>query len=210
LFGTALLPIAYHFYKGELVSMHKHVAFGLLFAAPLAGYAVHLLIDQGGRLVQPGLRWLAGVSLCLLIFSSGLAQAQRLFDEWPDTVELIQTLRTQVRPDSGRILAEASEVPRYYLQDVVSNWQWSNLYWFEYTTPDGAKLQGIPAYQAAIDNGYFEFVILHYDGPSANVTHQIDGNLQNGKHYELVRRIPYQTIWGQGDFWLWRRRGAED
>ena len=38
LFGAALLAPAYHIYAGELVSLHKHLAFSMFFVTPLAGY----------------------------------------------------------------------------------------------------------------------------------------------------------------------------
>lgn len=38
LLGSGILAPALHMYRAEYVSLHKHVAFGMLFVAPLAGY----------------------------------------------------------------------------------------------------------------------------------------------------------------------------
>ncbi len=44
LFGSALLVPLYHSYKGELVSLDKHLAFSMFFLAPLAGFAIASLV----------------------------------------------------------------------------------------------------------------------------------------------------------------------
>jgi hypothetical protein len=203
LVGTALLAPAYHVYKAESISLHKHVAFGLFFAAPLAGYATARFAGYG-RGEPIGRRWLAGLALCLLLFGVGLSQAQGFFAEWANSDSMIRVLRTQVRPGGGRILAEESEVPRYYLQDIVAFRQWNRLYWFEYTTKTGEHLSGEPAYKAAIADGYFDLVILRY-GPNAELAHAIDGGLRNNGRYEQIAKLPYYTMFGAGDYWIWRR-----
>lgn len=205
LLGTALLAPAYHIYKAEAISMHKHIGFGLFFAAPLAGAAVARLAGLGRRQPASGDgRWIAGLAVCLLVFGVGLRQAQGFYSEWANSDELIRVLRTQVRPGSGRILAEEAEVPRYYLQDIVAFWQWNHLYWFYYTDKDGNELQGVPAYKAAIAEGYFDVVLLRY-GPNADVAEQIDDDLKAERGYELIARLPYYTTFGRGDYWIWRR-----
>jgi 4-amino-4-deoxy-L-arabinose transferase-like glycosyltransferase len=207
LLGAALLAPAYHIYKAEVISMHKHIAFGLFFAAPLAGVAVARLAGLGRRRVGLGdARWLAGLAACLLVFALGLRQAQGFYSEWANSDELISVLRTQVRPGSGRILAEEAEVPRYYLQGLVAFWQWNHLYWFYYTDKAGRHLQGAEAYKAAIAEGYFDVVVLRY-GPNADMARQIDGDLKAGRGYEQIAKLPYHTVFGQGDYWIWRRTG---
>jgi len=209
LFGSALLAPAYHIYSTEIISMHKHVAFGFIFAAPLAGVAVARLAGSDRLQLRAGnIRWLAGLATCLLVFALGLRQAQGFYSEWAKSDALIQVLRTQVRPGSGRILAEESEVPRYYLQDIVSFWQWNHLYWFFYTAKDGRELLGVDAYKAAIAEGYFDLVVLRY-GPNADVAHQIDDGLNAGRGYELIAKLPYYTMFGAGDYWIWRRSASE-
>jgi Dolichyl-phosphate-mannose-protein mannosyltransferase len=201
---TALLAPAYHVYKAESISLHKHIAFGMFFAAPVAGYAVARLSGYGrGGLI--GQRWMAGLAIVLVVFGLGLRQAQSFYAEWPDSTALVRVLRTQVRPGAGRILAEEAEVPRYYLQDVVSYWQWSHLYWFVYTDKAGQQLTGEAAYTAALSEGYFDLVVLHY-GANANLAHAIDGVLRDGKQYEQIAKLPFETTFGQGYYWVWRKR----
>ena len=206
LFGSALLAPAYHIYKGEAVSLPKHVAFGMLFAAPLAGHALARFTGYG-RGEAVGRRWLAGLAICLLVFGQGINQARQLYNEWPTSNGLAQVLRTQVRPGSGHILAEEMEVPRYYLQDIVSFWQWSQLYWFDYTDRTGRHLSGTPAYRAAIRDGYFDLVVLRY-GPNADTATAIDDGLRHGKGYDLIAKLPFSTGFGIGDYWVWRKRNG--
>ena len=135
-----------------------------------------------------------------------MQQARELFGEWPSSDLLISTLRTQVR-SSGRFLAEEMEVPRYYLQDIVSAWQWNQLYWFYYTDKQGRQLSGQDAYKAAIAEGYFDLVVLRY-GPNAALDYAIDKGLKSGDSYELIARIPEDTGYGPGFYWVWRKRST--
>jgi 4-amino-4-deoxy-L-arabinose transferase-like glycosyltransferase len=202
LLGSSPIAPAYHVYKGEAVSMPKHIAFGLMFAAPLAGNAITRLSGHG-RGSPIGRRWLAGLAVCLLLFSSGLQQAQLLFAEWPNSNGLVHVLRTVTRP-SDHILAEEDEVPRYYLQDITAWWQWNHLFWFQYKNAAGRELIGVDAYRAAIADGYFDTVVLRY-GPNVATAHAIDAGLRNGKHYILIAKLPFQTTFGTGYYWVWHK-----
>jgi hypothetical protein len=204
LIGTAFLAPAYHIYKAEMVSMHKHIAFGLFFVAPLAGLAVARISGYKHGRAMGRLR-LAGLAIFLLIFGVGFRQAQGFYAEWANSDQLIRVLRSQVRPGGGRILAEEMEVPRYYLQDIGVTWHWNQLYLFDYTDIDGRELQGEEAYKVAIAEGYFDLVVLRY-GPNAAMAHAIDDGLKNGEKYEQIARIPHLTTFGEGNYWVWRKR----
>lgn len=202
-FATIFIAPAYHIYKMESFSLHKHVAYGLFFGAPLAGFA---LARWGGYIRERnvGSRWIIALAVILLAFGVGFTQARGFYTEWSDSDALIRLMRTQVRPGVGRYLAEESEVMRYYLQDVVDGWQWNQLYWFYYTARDGTQLQGIPAYHAAIEDGYFDLIVLRY-GPAVTTALAIDDRLHGGTNYDLIAQIPYFTMFGEGDYWVWRR-----
>jgi len=204
LFGSGLLAPAYHIYKTEAVSLHKHIAFGFLFVAPLAGHAVPRLIGAGGR-DSINRRWLVSLAVCLVVFGVGLHQAQGYFSEWSNSNQAIHVMRTQVRPNAGRVLSEESEVERYYMQDIVAFWQWNHLNWFQYTDAQGTTMTGEPAYKAAIADGYFDLVVLRY-GANAAMANAIDGGLRDGTRYEPIAKIPTHTQFGDGYYWIWRKR----
>jgi len=203
LFGSALLAPAYHIYKAEPISLDKHVAYGLYFAAPLAGYAVARIVSYG-RDVAASQNWVAGLAICLIIFMTGIQQASWQYHIWSDSAEMTAIMRTLVRPAGGRYLAEDMEVARYALQDVTEDWQWTGVFWFEYTNKAQQYFSGQDAYKAAIDEGYFDVVELSY-GVAATLDHAIDHDLSDGGHYDLVAKVFYQDVYGSGYYWIWNK-----
>jgi hypothetical protein len=197
--GTVLLPVAYQAHLHTDVSLQKHVGFGLVFAAPVAGVALASLLRAGAR--DPRRLGLS-VALCLGLTAGSMQQSSRLYASWPDSSAMIQILRTQVRPGE-RILAEENEVPRYYLADLTQPYQWYGTYAFTYTTKSGQTLSGVPAYEQAIADKYFTLIVLRY-GPTSGLDHQIDGPLDTGKTYQLIAKIPDSDAFGSGYYYVWR------
>jgi hypothetical protein len=200
LLGSSLAAPAYHILDGEFTSLQKHVAYGALFAAPLAGNAVTRLA---------GHRRIIGVVLCLMFFTSGYEADRRLDNWWPNSSDAIAALQSQIRP-GDRILAEEHEVLEFYLTNYeadLGHLSWSQTYDFQYTDSAGRFYDGIPAYKAAIADGYFDLVVLRY-GPTATLDHEIDGGLRDGTRYELVAKIPYDTAFGPSAYWIWRKRSV--
>jgi hypothetical protein len=209
LFGSALLAPAYHIYEAEPISLDKHVAYGLYFAAPLAGYAMTRIVRYGrdGRDVAAGQNWVVGLAICLIIFLTGIQQANWQYHIWSDSDEMTAIMRTLVRPAAGRYLAEDMEVARYALQDVTEDWQWTGVFWLGYTNKAHQYLTGQDAYKAAIDEGYFDVVELSY-GVSVTLDHAIDHDLSSGGKYDLVAKTFHQNVYGSGYYWIWRKHVA--
>jgi len=202
-FGSALLIPAYHIYKAEVISLDKHLGYSMFFMMPVAGFALSSL--SGFRLaVSSGRYWLSGVALCLILFLVGTGETQNLFSSWPSTTGLAYVFKTQVRPASGRYLAEQFEVSRYYLLDDTYNWQWTGLDFFEYTDKQGHYYFGDEAYVKAINDGYFDLIQLNY-GFKAQTAIIILQAIQQSKKYALIDKIPYQDSYGTGYFWIWRK-----
>ncbi len=203
LLGTAFLAPAYHIYKGEAISLNKHIAFAVFFVAPLAGFALSRLAGQS-RLAPSGTRWPMAVAICLVIFGLGMQQAQTQYHVWGNSASMIMTMRSLVRPNVGHYLAEEYDVARYSLQDVTAPWQWAGVNWFEYTDHAKQHLIGVPAYRAAIAEGYFDVVELNY-GFNVNLDLAIDGGLKHGHLYTLVAQVPYVNSYGPGTYWIWAK-----
>ena len=201
LFGTALLAPIYHVYTGEPVSLSKHVGFGLFFAAPLAGYALVRIAGDLGGLSGP--RFATATAIGLVLIATGLTQSSSLYHEWSDSDSLIYTLKTMVRPGTGRILAEEAEVPRYRLEGLLQPWQWSDLNWFQYTDHTGATLFGLPAYAAAIRDRYFDVIELRY-GANAATAWAIRNDINTSGGYQLVATLPFTTSFGTGAYSVYR------
>lgn len=198
--GSALLAPAYQAHLHTLTSLQKHAGYGLLFAAPLAGHALARLVGHGAR--DPRRLGLA-LAAILLLTTVGGRQAQRDYHDWPESGPLVSVLRTQVRPVTGHYLVEESEVPRYYLRDLTEPYQWIGTYYFEYTTKDGQRLAGVPAYTAALADRYFDVVALRY-GPTAGLDGEIDEVLRKRQGYELIARVPANSSYGSGAYSIWR------
>jgi hypothetical protein len=216
LLATGLLPAAYHAYSHELTSLHKSVAFGIVFLAPVAGLAASAALDAAhrGPLATPGVResrrrkgapagtsLVAAVLVALLYAGIGMRTSAALFSDWSNSSNFVRVLLTQVRPASGRYLVEESEVPRYYLRDIVSPWQWTGTFFFQYTTRSGELLNGVDAYRAALRDRYFDIVALRY-GPTAALDRDLYNDLRNPRLYVLIARVPVGP--GQSDWFIWR------
>jgi 4-amino-4-deoxy-L-arabinose transferase-like glycosyltransferase len=185
--GSTFLAPAYHVRTGELVSFHKHIGFGLFFAAPLAGLALARLVTERRGHFR-GSRFAAAVALGVVAIAVALTQSSKLYHDWANSDQLVTALRAVAHPSSGRILAEEAEVPRYRLQGLVADWQWTDLNWFELDA-GGRHLSGADAYRAAIDAHYFDVVVLRY-GANAAMAHVIADEIERVGHYELVAQPP--------------------
>jgi hypothetical protein len=206
LFGSALLAPLYHIYKGEMISLDKHLAFSMFFLAPLAGFSIVFLAGLWKKYTV-GLSWFAVVVLCLFIFPMNLLQAQTLYEAWPSSTQLTASLRPRVQKGSGHYLAEDFDVLRYNLKNETDLWQWSSLDYFVYTNKARQTLYGEAAYNAAIQEGYFNLIELSYGYHSALAT-QIAQNLIASQHYDLVAQIPFHDSYGDGYFWVWSKHAG--
>jgi hypothetical protein len=177
-----------------------------MFAAPLAGCAITRILSAG-RTVTANRDWVVGLAICLTIFMMGIQQAGWQYHTWGDSSEMTAIMCMLVRPAGGRYLAEDMEVTRYALQDMTEGWQWTGVYWFEYTTKARQHLIGEDAYKAAIDEGYFDVVELSY-GFTAQLSHAIGHELSASGQYELVAKAPFQNAYGTGYYWIWRKHTA--
>ncbi|HTJ72845.1 MAG TPA: glycosyltransferase family 39 protein [Actinospica sp.] len=197
---TALLAPAYQLHLHTATSLQKHVGFGLLFAAPVAGVALAALLRVGAR--DPR-RLLAGLMVCLALTWAAIVQSTQLYDGWPNSSQMVTDLKTQVRPVTDRILAEEDEVPRYYLSDLTQPYQWYSTFSFTYTTKKGQVLSGVPAYQQAIADQYFGLIVLRF-GPTAALDNTIDPPLLAQKGYTLIAKVKDSDEYGTGYYWIWR------
>lgn len=203
LVGAALVMPAAHAATGELVSLHKHVAYGLFFAAPLAGLGLAHLPALRDRL-RAVTTAAVGTALGAAMLAGGLERATTLYAYWPNVDPLVEDLRS-LGPLRGRVLAEEHEVLRYYLRDITTTDQWVGLYEFAYPGNACLPVSGAEAYRAAIRDGYFQTVVLRY-GPAEAMARSIEPDLRSDGNYTLTATIPYRTVFGPGTFWIWSRR----
>ena len=209
LFASSWLAPAYHIYKQEPVSLDKHIAYGLFFVMPLAGYA---LAWVSGCERQPFFSftrgyWLAGVAAVIAVLAVGLTQSRTLYADWANTSGLSYGLAAQVRDGSGRILAEDIEVARYDAMDVTEPWQWGSLYYPYYVDRAGQHLDGNPAFAQAIKDRYYNWVELSFNYLPQQA-YFVAGQMAATRNYDLVAVIPFANSYGKGHFYLWRSAPA--
>ena len=205
LFGSSWLAPAYHIYMQEPVSLDKHIAYGLFFTMPLAGYALAWLSGFGRHPFLSSYRgyWLAGLAVILAVFTIGLAQSRTLYSDWANTSGLSYALHTQVRDGSGRILAEDIEVARYDAMDITEPWQWESFYYPYYVDHAGRHLYGNPALAQAVKDRYYDWVELSFNYLPQQA-YFLAGQMAATRNYDLVAVITFENSYGKGHFYLWR------
>ncbi len=196
--GTTLLAPVYQMHLHTSVSLHKHIGYGLLFAAPMAGVGMSRIV--GAHFRYPHLAILAWVTLLTL----GITQSQDLYHAWADSTQMVATLKSQLKP-GGRYLVESSSVPRYYLRAETTPDQWTSTHAITYTDRTGRRLSGEPGYQAAIRAAYFDVIVL-----DRTVTKELDDRLlqrlRTNDKYRLLAKLPYQNSYGSGYYQVWVKR----
>ena len=203
LLGSALLVPAYHVYKAELISLSKHLGFSMFFVMPVAGYVLARLSGFRQRISSYGRYLFSGLAICLMLFLFLTPQATFMYQSWPPTNNLTNTLKTLVRQGNGHYLAEQYEVSRYSLENETYNWQWIGLQFFQYTDKQGHYYFGDPAYVKAINDGYFDVIQLNY-GYNAPTAVLIGNAIAQSHKYDLIEKVPYKDAYGTGYFWIWR------
>ncbi|MEV5608201.1 glycosyltransferase family 39 protein [Streptomyces sp. NPDC052225] len=192
--GTALLAPAYQIHLQTEISLYKHIGFGLLFAAPLAGLGLSRLVGPHFRHPQ------LGIMLYVLTLVFGMVQAQQAYS-WPDSTQMINTLRPLV-DHKGFYLAEEQEVPGYYLRDKTDWSQWQNTYVMEYRAKDGKQYSGPDAFEHAVRDGKFDVMVLH-GGVTTDTYDAVRRGLKGNSHYRLAAVVPFSTPGGEKAYRIW-------
>jgi hypothetical protein len=205
LFGASWLTPMYHLYAREPISLDKHIAYGLFFAAPLAGFALAWL----ARLNRPTARgsrdahWILSATVLVLALTLGLQQSHTLFTSWANTDQLSYVLRTQVRNGSGRILAEDIEVARFDVRNFTQQWQWSGIAFLYYVDRNGEELQGDPAIRQALEDRYYDFVQLSFNYYPYEARLAAQAMAEN-RNYDLIAVVLFENSFGKGHFYIFR------
>ncbi len=182
--GTALLTLLAQLYLNTDISLDTHAAFGLFFAAPMAGVGVARLVGDHFRRAQIGVVvWAAALIL-------GLAQSSQVFGSWPNSSALVMELTRYLGP-GGRYLVENDDVAIYYLMgnpDAQPD-QFTSTYFFAYRAKGGQLLTGTPAYLAALRAGYFS-VVLYDTSVTPALDRTLAAALENDPRYRLAGAVP--------------------
>jgi hypothetical protein len=182
--GSALLAPAEQIRIHTLVSLQKHVGFGLLLAAPIIGVGLARVIGDHFRRTQVGIAiWGAALAL-------GMTQANNLFNAWPNSTVFVADMARYLRP-GAHYLVEVDEVPIYYLRQHAGAQpgQFTPTYYIGFTDKQGEFLTGDAGYIAAIKAGYFQVIAFNYQTTPA-VDAVIAHALVTDPDYRLAAVIP--------------------
>ncbi|GHB68553.1 hypothetical protein GCM10010377_69260 [Streptomyces viridiviolaceus] len=198
--GTALLAPAYQIHLQTEISLHKHIGYGLLFAAPMAGVGVTRLMGAHFRFPQ------AAIAVGVLALTLGMSQSAQNYGVWPNTQYLIPELAKNVRPGQ-KWLGQPHEGPVYYLSDMrlTDYTLWTSIYYIDYTGRKGQRLSGPDGYRAAIQDGWFDGVVLDWSDQPGDVQSLIRGEMRSSGRYRMASALTYRTSVGTGHFEIWLR-----
>jgi 4-amino-4-deoxy-L-arabinose transferase-like glycosyltransferase len=195
--GTALLAPAYQAYLQTGVSLHKHIGFGLLFAAPMAGVGLSALV--GRHLRSPQL----AIACWVTLLTFGMGQSSYLYRGWADSSPLVAAMRPQLEPD-GQYLVESDSVPMYYLRAETTPEQWTSTYVIDYTDRNGDRLSGEPGFRAALREGHFDVIVLSFTVTPA-LDRVLEAQLRTDGQYRMLGKLPFVNSYGPGSHQIWVR-----
>ncbi len=208
LVGAVIAPVQ-QVRIGESTSLAKHVAFGMIFAAPLVGLLLSRLVSRV-RLVSIPLVAAVLVSLG----SSGLHYSHEFMTGWVSDAAVIAPLGRLIAATPGKpILGEQAAPERYALRTRTAPTQWTDTYSFSY---DGKTGPG--AYKEAIDQSSFGVIYLakqpftgHPDGsPTSNGAYVYRYITKQRTPYRLVGTVP-RVLLGKvvGQWYLFVPKAAQ-
>lgn len=185
--GT-FIAITYQVASGDLTSLHKHIALGLIFGAPLAGIVL-------GKISRRRLGPIAIAAALWLVFVTGLAQSRDLYEAWPNTNGLVETIEPSLEANPYmRTVGDIPEPVQYALRDQSQPWQWMGTYEGSFSY---AGLTGIEAYQRALADNYFQ--LAYFNGSSA-ISAQLMGEMPSYGFEQTA------TVESNGSTWtIWQR-----
>ena len=193
--GTALLAPAYQMHLQMGVSLHKHIGYGLLFAAPIAGVGLSKMMGAYFRYPQ------LAIACWVTLLTFGITQSQDLYLRWADSSQLVAAIRPELEP-GRRYLVEGDAVPKYYLRTETRPEQWTSTYAIDYTDQNGDRLSGQRGYRAALHDGYFHVVVFSF-----TVTQELDrlliAQLRTDGQYRMLAKLPVSTSGGRGSYEIW-------
>jgi 4-amino-4-deoxy-L-arabinose transferase-like glycosyltransferase len=150
LIGAVIVPLG-QIRIHEATSYGKHMAFGMIFAAPLIGDLLSRVLRNTRFRGTPTVAAVM-VFLCLM----GLQSARRFSTGWIEDGPLVKPLAAAIAVNPTKVvLAEEGSAQRYELRKSISPLQWADTFSFTY-----AGKSGMPAYEEAIQESHFGVIYL--------------------------------------------------
>jgi len=178
---------------GEGTSLSKHVAFGIVFAAPLIGSLFVWVINRSKWMGIP-----VAVAVMAWMLAYGAGHAEQFLTTWVDDRQIVAQLRQEIAISPHKaILGEEPSAQRYALRGAVAPEQWNDTFVLLY----GNK-KGIEAYRQAIDQTHFGTIYLTLN--TVNGKKINDYLTKSDTPYRLSKQVPFYRH-GQwaGNYLVW-------
>jgi 4-amino-4-deoxy-L-arabinose transferase-like glycosyltransferase len=193
LLATSLIPALAQIRFSESASLHKNLAFGLPFLAPLVGVLGVALVRRGRLLA---LRVPVAVACVVLVLSSGMGTSAAMVHGWPNSDNIDTVLAHYVQRGSDRYLVDDSQIPEYYLSNITNYDQWGTTFDSVYQGPRGVQFM-----QQQLENGYYTLFLYRDEGSTVVLDKAMLSVLQ--RRYTLVAKVPLSKTDTTHFWYLW-------
>ncbi len=180
LFIGALIIPAVQIAASDGISVAKHVAFSIIFLAPLAGAAASEKWNFKGKDISIAL---IGCLLALLAVTSAI-QLNYLEHSYPNESPVNKFLESRVNT-STKILSEGWS-NAFALQDKVKLSNVIGSYWFDYKHDNKTTVED---YTQAVRDKYFDYIVLYSGFFSPVVCSAVSNTIRDYGTYALVYNI---------------------
>jgi hypothetical protein len=160
LWSAALVFPSYHLLTSNIRSLDKHMAYALVFLAPLAGWGIYQALDFTQHQVRSPLARALFTGVIILglvgVFGAQIDQGTRLTHTWSNKQATFDYLASQPINSNTPILAEGSDV-------YTLHFNWDTRVPIVGTFSSGFQYDqqyGDAAMKAAVTNHYFQYLIL--------------------------------------------------
>jgi hypothetical protein len=178
---------------GEGTSLSKHVAFGIVFVAPLIGSLLAWMVKRTKWVGVPIV-----VAVAAVMMASGTRNAERFLTTWVDDREMVAQLREEIAISPHKaILGEEPSAQRYALRSVTAPEQWNDTFVLLYGNKHGEA-----AYREAIDQTHFGTIYLTLNTVNGRKINEYLTSSQTP--YRLSKKVPFYRH-GQyaGNYLVW-------
>jgi hypothetical protein len=190
---TALIPAFVQIRFSESASLHKNLAFGVLFLAPLVGVAGAALIRRGRLL---GLRAPVALACVALVLSSGMGTSSAMVHGWPNSTNIDAVMAHYVQRGPQKYLVDDSDIPEYYLSGLTNYGQWESTFAPVYQGPHGVQYM-----RDHLENGYYTLFLYRDEGSTIGLDQQMLTILH--RRYTLVAKVPMSASDTHHFWYLW-------
>jgi dolichyl-phosphate-mannose-protein mannosyltransferase len=190
---TSLIPALVQIRFSESASLHKNLAFGVLFLAPLVGVTGTALLRRGRLL---GLRAPIALACVVLVLSSGMGTSSAMVHGWPNSTKIDAVLAHYVQRGQQKYLVDDSDIPEYYLSGLTNYSQWDSTFAPIYQGPHGAQYM-----RDHLENGYYTVFLYRDEGSTIGLDNQMLTILH--RRYTLVAKVPMSAGDTQHFWYLW-------